>query len=153
MLGLCNPIYALKSAAVAGLGPGSSAHGFLPFLDLIHSPKYTRSSTAFADLCLVLCSYVVKRFVFYASVILYLFVAIVSLCDNLCVLFLNESYCCAQEFFFVNCVTSNNNMLQNVVKFLSLLLLTYHEYFLRLSLPFTILLECKLESLVVNFRN
>ena len=46
-----------------------------------------------------------------------------------------------------------NPPLQRVVNLLSLLLLVYPDYFLSISLPFIILLECKLESLVVNCRN
>ena len=103
---LLNPVFALGSATVAGLGPGPPAHEFLPFLGPIHSPKYTGSSTALADLRLVLCSYAVKHFVFDTSVTSYLYVVLLSLCDNLCALFSNESYCCSQEFLFMNYVTS-----------------------------------------------
>ena len=38
-----------KSAVVAGLFPGPSAHEFLPFLDPIHSPNYAWSTTALAN--------------------------------------------------------------------------------------------------------
>ena len=153
LLGLCNPVYAFGSAVVAGLGPGPPAHEFLPFLDPIHSPNYAWSTTALANFessSLPLCR---KRLVLDASVILYLSIFLISLCDNLCVLLLNESYCCTQEFLFTNCATLNNNTLQRVVNILSLLLLVYPDYFLSISLPFIILLECKLESLVVNCRN
>ena len=152
LLGLCNPVYAFGSAVVAGLGPGPPVHEFLPFLDPIHSPNYAWSTTAlnFESSSLPLCR---KRLVLDASVILYLSIFLISLCDNLCVLLLNESYCCTQEFLFMNCATLNNNTLQRVVNILSLLLLVYPDYFLSISLPFIILLECKLESLVVNCRN
>ena len=123
---LLNPVYAFGSAIIAGLGPGSPAHEFLPFLDPIHSPKYTGSPTTLADLGAVLCSYAVKRFVFDTSVTSYLSVVLVYLCDNLCVLFPNESYSCAQEFLFMNSVTSTYNILLRVVKILSLLLFVCH---------------------------
>ena len=97
--------------------PSPPAHRFLPFLDPIHSPKYTGSPSALADLSPVLCSYAVKCLIFDALVI-YLSVVLVSVCDNLCVFFFNEPYCYAQEFLFVTCVTSTYNMLLRVVKFL-----------------------------------
>ena len=121
-----NLVYALGSATIAGLGPGPPAHEFLPFLDPIHSPKYNGSPTTLTDLNPVICSYAVKRFVFDTSVTLFLSVVLVSLSDNLCVLFSNEFYSCAQEFLFMNYVTSTYNILLRVVKILSLLLFVYH---------------------------
>ena len=109
-LDLLNPVYAIWSATIAGLGPGPPAHEFLPFLDFILSPKYTGSPTALADLSPVLCSYALKRFVFDTSVTSYFSAVLVSLCDNGCVLFTNKSYCCAQEFLFMNYVTSTYNL-------------------------------------------
>ena len=106
---LLNHVHALGSTIIAGLGPGPPAHDFLPFLDPIHSPKYT-GSTALADLSPVFCSYALKRFVFDTSVTSYLSVVLVSLCDNLCIIFPSESYCCAQEFLFVNYVTLTNSV-------------------------------------------
>ena len=85
---------------------------------------------------------------FDTSVTSYFSVVLVSMCDNFFVLYPKESYS-AQEFLFMNYVTSTNNMLLRVVKILPLLLLGY-QYFLSISLPFIILLECKLENLVVN---
>ena len=87
---------------------------------------YTGSPTTLADLSPVLCSYALKRFMFDTPVTSYLSVVLVSLCDNLCVLFPNKSYYRAQEFLFMNYVTSTYNMLLRVVKILSLLLFVYH---------------------------
>ena len=108
------------------MGPGPPAHEFLPFLDPIHSHKYTGSPTTLADLGAVLCSYAVKRFVFDTSVTSYFSAVLVTPCDNFCVLFPNESYCCAQELLFISYVTSTYYMLLRVVEFLSLLLLGYY---------------------------
>ena len=110
-----NSVYALGLAVVAGLGPGPPAHEFLPFLDPILSSNYAWSTTGLANFessSLPLCR---KRLVLDASVILYSSIFLISLCDNLCVLLLNESYCCTQEFLFMNCATLNNNTLQRVV--------------------------------------
>ena len=119
---LLNPIYALGLAIIAGLDPGSPVREFLSFFDPIHSPKYTGSTTALADLSPVFCSYAVKRFVFDTFVTSYLFV-LVSLCDNLCVLFPNESYYCTQKFFFFEPCIYNISL--RVIKNLSLLLFVY----------------------------
>ena len=133
---LLNPVYALGSATIAGLSPGPPAYEFLPFFDSMYSPKYTGSPTTLVDLSPVFCSYAVKRLGFDASVTSYLSVVLFSLCDNVCVLFPNESYCCAQEFLFMNCVTMTYNMLLHVIKILSLLLFVYHQYFQSILLPF-----------------
>ena len=103
---LLNPVYALRLVTIVGLGPGSSAREFLPFLDPIHSPKCTGSPPALADLNPVLCSYAVKRFEFDTSVTSYFSVVLISLCGSLFVRFPNDTCCCAQEFFFMNYLTS-----------------------------------------------
>ena len=55
-----NSVYALGLAVIAGLSPSPPAHEFLPFLDPIHSPNYSWSPTALANLSPVLCPYAVN---------------------------------------------------------------------------------------------